>query len=97
MAAQHGSLREFIPVDDCILSYLERVLLYFTANDVAGVKQVVVLLSSIGPTTYALLNDLFAPEKPSSKNFKQIFEAFANHYEPQRVIIAEKFHFHKRN
>ena len=88
---------EFNPVDDCIMSYLECVSLYFTANDVAGVKQVAVLLSSISPTTYALLSELFVPEKPSSKNFKHISEALVIHYEPQRVIIAKRFHFHKKD
>ena len=79
MAAQHRSLREFNPADDSISSYLKCASLYFTANEVAGVKQVVVLLSSIDPTIYALLSDLFEPEKPSSKNLKQISEALVNH------------------
>ena len=97
MSAQHGSLSEFNPENDRIASYLERASLYFTANDVAREKQVAVLLSSIGPSTYALLSDLFAPEKPSTKTFKQISEALESHYEPQCVIIAERFHFYKRD
>jgi len=97
MATQHGCLREFHPETDRITSYLERATLYFAANEVPGPKQVAVLLSSIGVPTYALLSDLFGPDKPSSKTFKQISEALVNHYEPQRVIIAERFHFHKRD
>ena len=97
MATQHGRLREFHPETDRITSYLERASLYFAANKFPGPKQVVVLFSSIGVPTFALLSDLFGPDKPSSKTFKQISEARVNHYEPQRVIIAERFHFHKRD
>ena len=45
MAAQHGRLREFHPETDTIKAYLERVSLYFTANEVQRGKQVAVLLS----------------------------------------------------
>ena len=93
MAAQHETLNEFSPENNCITSYLERASLYFTANEVAGEMQVAVLLSSIGLSTYALLSDLFVPEKPSSKAFKKISEVLENHYNPQHVIIAEQFHF----
>ena len=97
MSIQHGNLGEFHPENDRITSYLERASLYLTANDIPGEKQAAVLLSSIGPPTYALLSDLFASEKPSSKSCKQISAALVNHYEPQRVIITERFHFYKRD
>ena len=96
MATQHGRLREFHPETDRITSYLERASLYFAANKFPGPKQVAVLFSSIGVPTFALLSDLFGPDKPSSKTFKQISEALVNHYEPQRVIIAERFYFHRK-
>ena len=97
MASQHGRLREFHPETDSIKAYLERVSLYFTANDVQEDKKVAVLLSSIGAPTYSLLSDLVAPATPSSKSFENISEALRNHYEPKRVVIAERFHFHKRD
>ena len=97
MSAQHGSLSEFNLEDNRITLYLEGASLHFTVNDVAREKQVAILLSSISPSTYALLSDLFVPEKPSSETFKQISEALKNHYEPQCVIIAEWLHFYKRD
>ena len=97
MATQHGSLREFHPETDRISKYLERALLYFSANEIPAPKQVPVLLSSIGAPTYALLSDILGPAKPCSKTLKEISEALVNHYEPQRIIIAERFHFHKRD
>ena len=97
MATQHGRLREFHPETESIKAYLERVALYFTANEVAADKRVAVLLSSIGAATYSLLSDLVAPHLPSIKSLEEISEALRNHYEPQRVVIAERFHFHKRD
>ena len=40
---QHGQLQDFKPDSDSIKSYLERVSLYFAANDVADVKRVPIL------------------------------------------------------
>ena len=97
MATQHGRLEEFHPESDSIKAYLERVTLYFTANAVDNGKRVAVLLSSIGAPTYSLLSDLVAPHLPSTKSFDEISEALRNHYEPKRAIIAERFHFHKRD
>ena len=67
MAKQYGQLQEFKPDSDSISSYLERVSLYFTANNVADWKKVPVLLSSIGAPTYVILSDLLAPAKPGEK------------------------------
>ena len=97
MASQHGRLREFHPETDTIKSYLERASLYLTANEVPDPKQVAVLLSSIGAPTYALLSDLLEPAKPSSKSYAEISAVLIAHYEPQRLIIAERYHFHKRD
>ena len=97
MATQYGTLTAFDPSSDSIKSYLERVRLYFIANKVAEDIQVPILLSSIGPSTYALLCDLLAPSMPSSKSLPEITETMRRHFEPKRVVIAERFHFHKRD
>ena len=88
MASQHGRLREFHPETDTIKSYLERASLYLTANEVPDPKQVAVLLSSIGAPN---LRPLLEPAKPSSKSYADVL------IEPQRLIIAERYHFHKRD
>ena len=97
MATTYGQLQEFQPDSDSVTSYLERVALYFDANGIAEDKKVPILLSSIGASTYSLLSDLLAPDKPGSKSFDQICTALRNHFEPKRSIIAERFHFHKRD
>ncbi len=89
MATQYGRLREFHPETDTIKAYLERVDLYFAANEVAEDKRVPILLSSIGPSTYALLSDLTAPASPGGKTLLQIGDLLRGHYEPKRSVIAE--------
>ena len=60
---QLGCLEEFQPEEDSIASYLERVELYFVANDTNSDKKVPVFLSAAGARTYSLLCDLLAPAK----------------------------------
>ena len=97
MVTQYGQLQEFKPDSDSIKSYLERVSLYFAANDVADGKRVPASLSSIGASTYAVLSDLLAPAKLAAKTFDEISIALSNHFEPKRSVITERFHFHKRD
>ena len=97
MATQYGRLQEFKPESDSIKAYLERVSLYFAANEIADGKKVPVLLSSIGAPIYALLSDLLAPDPPADKSFEAISTALRNHFEPKRSVITERFHFHKRD
>ena len=67
-----GKLTEFDPRNDSITAYVERVNLFFTANDVADGKKVAVFLSVIGPKTYTLLRNLTTPVVPAEKTFAQI-------------------------
>ena len=94
---KHGSLREFHLESDTIKAYLERTSLYFSANDVPDAKKVAVLLSTIGAPTYSLLSDLVVPDSPGEKSLAEIVEALCQHFEPKRTVIAERFHFHKRD
>ncbi len=98
MATTHlGTLNAFNPAAEPITSYLERVQLFFAANSVGDGKQVPTFLSIVGPATYAILRDLFAPALPSSVTLADIFEHLKKHYEPKRATIVERFHFHKRD
>ena len=91
MATQFGCITEFQPATDAVKAYLERVNLYFTANDVPEAKQVPILLSSIGAPTYALLRDLLAPGAPGTKSLAEISATLTQHFEPKRAVIAERF------
>ena len=95
--ATFGTLKEFNSDNESVKSYLERVDLYFRANSVEEDKQVPILLSSIGSATYTLLSDLLAPATPGTKSLEVITTTLRKHYEPKRAVIAERFHFHKRD
>ena len=88
MATAHlGTLKEFNPAEESISSYLERVQLFFTANEVDARRQVPTFLCIVGPTTYATLRDLFVPTLPSEKSLDEIFQCLRHHFEPKKAII----------
>ena len=70
-----GTLKEFDPDAESIKTYLDRVELYFTANSVVAAKQVPILLSAIGSSTYTLLSDLLASYAPKEKSLAEITAA----------------------
>ena len=88
-------LEAFDPDTDSIAVYLEQVEIYFAANSIPGEKRVAVLLSLIRGEAYALLHHLLAPQKPA-ENLEDLWKTLKNHYEPQKVVMAERFHFHLR-
>ena len=81
----YGQLTAFDPNKELISTYLERVELYL---DVNNVKKASVLLTVIGPETYATVRSLVAPTAPKSKTFKELEESLKSHYEPKALVIA---------
>ena len=71
--------------------------MYFAANSIQQNKWVLILLSSIGSSSYTLLSDLVAPTLRKDKSFADIKTAVLKHFEPKCAIIAERFHFNKRD
>ena len=80
-----------------VTTYLKRVNLFFLANELPEVKQVPIFLNIVGATTYGLLRSLLAPDEPKDKSMTDIAAALKGHFEPKRNIVAERFHFHRRN
>ena len=92
-----GKLEDFKQDAEPFQAYLERVNIFFAANDIPEDKKVPVFLSTIGGTTYGLVRNLVAPDVPVSKSFRELADKLTEHFEPKPIIIAERFHFHKRN
>ncbi len=80
------------PTDEPITSTLEHVQLSLLQIQLAMANK---CLSIVGPATYAILRDLFAPALPNSVTLADIFERLKKHYE--RATIVERYHFHKRD
>ena len=97
MAMSYGRMQEFQPDLESISAYLERVHLFFSANDIRADKQVAVLLSVIGAKTYTLLRSLVAPALPQDKSFGELQQHLKHHFEPEPLVIAERFRFHRRD
>ena len=101
--ASIGQMGEFNEAVEDVSTYLERLEMWMLANGISAPtdgghdKRVARFLSVIGPKAYALIRNLLMPGKPSKYSFDELTATMANHYKPQRVIIAECFRFHKRH
>ena len=96
MALPFRQIQEFSPENETIEAYLERVEFYFQANGMAEGRRVAVFLSIIGGKNYTLLRNILSPEKPTDKLLKDLFAALKRHFEPKRLVIAERFQFYCR-
>ena len=79
-----------------ISTYIDRVKLYFAANEINQEKQVPAFLSIMGPKLYGLLKDLVNPKNPKDCSFDALVKAVTDHYKPQVVVIYERFKFYSR-
>ena len=98
MAAQPkptlGTMDPFDPDTDSWPAYSKKLEQFFVANDIADSKKMAVLLTVIGTKAYALLRNIIAPEKPTSKEYDTLVEALRAHLDPKPIVIAERFKFH---
>ena len=92
-----GQLPEFDSTKDSITTYVARVKLFIEANGIDEGRRVPVLLSLIGGKTYDLLRNLLSPTDPKEKTFDELIETLSGHFEPKPIVIAKRFHFHKRH
>ena len=93
----YGQLTAFDPEAENISTYLERVSLYFAANDIGDGKKVSVLLTEIGTKNYGIIRSLVAPALPQDKTFKDLVTVLTDYFQPKPLIIAERFRFYQRN
>ena len=85
-----GHIEEFRPDVEHITTYLERMELYFIANDIADAKKAAVLLPCIGAKTYRIVKSLLAPNLPISKSFPDMKETLKPHFSPKPAIITQR-------
>ena len=91
-----GKLEPFDPSTDTVTAYVDRAELFYTVNSIGADMQVPVFLNTVGKEHYQLLSNLFAPTPPVRKSLEQIVEALKGHYDQKRLVIAERFNFHRR-
>lgn len=98
MAAKHGTIGEFDSTQEDWESYVERVNLYFVANDIDdAVKKRAVLLTVCGPKTYHVIRDLVAPNSPAEVEFDAIVGVVKEHFNPTPQATVQRFKFNSRS
>ena len=97
MTSVVGKIQAFNPQTKRFSTYVERLKLYFNANSVAETKKVPVFFTVIGSRNYSLLSDHYAPEKPKDQSQEDLISKFQTHFEPEPIVIAEQYLFHKQN
>jgi len=96
--ATHGTIGKFDSRTEDWASYTERLTEYFTANDVKSAdKKQAILLSGVGPSTYQVILNLVAPDKPTEKTFDQLVKVVKGHYQPTPSVIVQRFKFNTRS
>ena len=78
------------------MTYVERLQMYFVANDIADdSKKQAILLSVCGPTTYQLIRNLHVaqPKKPSDLSYAELVQLLSDHYFPSQSVSVQRFRF----
>ena len=97
MATYHGTVAEYSPTQETWAEYVERLELYFVANDIeSNAKKRAILLNVCGSTTYKLFCNLAAPTLPSEVEYKDLITLMTNHAIPKPSVMVERFRFHSR-
>ena len=91
-----GRMQEFNPANETVTAYLERFQLFVEANNIEDDKLVPTLLTVVGSDHYSLLRGLVSPQLPKEKTFDELVSILKKHYDPEPIIIAERFHFYRR-
>ena len=89
-------MQEFNPANETVTAYLERFQLFVEANNIEDDKLVPTLLTVVGSDHYSLLRGLVSPQLPKEKTFDELGSILKKHYDPEPIIIAERFHFYRR-
>ena len=90
-------MAEYKPETESVTAYLEKMDIFLQANEFPEEKRVSIFLSLIGGQTYGLPRNLCSPAKAQSKTYKELTDLLIRHFDPELLIIAECFHFHKSN
>ena len=98
---KHGLSGEFRAGVESIDEYKERFELYCLANavpigDEHVARRKAIFLTSVGASTYSLLRTLVRPRQPQDLELDDIIRQLRNHYEPKKIVIAERFRYYKR-
>lgn len=90
-----GHIHEFDSKIETFTAWRARLCQYFVANGIKDDKRVAALIATLGVQGYKTLQDLFAPENPTTKTFQVLCDALEQHHSPKPLQLAERFRLHK--
>ena len=90
---QVGPLAKCRRANETVTAYLEHFQLFVTGNAIEDDKLVPTLLTVVGSAHYTLLRGLVAPKMPTDLTFDQLKETLTKHFDPEPILIAERFRF----
>ena len=92
-----GKINEYDGSKEEWPQYVERLNHFFVANGITDAgKKKSVILSGIGPATYALARNLVAPEKPGDKSYDDLVALLTTHFNPTPSGTVQRFKIHSR-
>ena len=92
-----GSVAPFVEEEEAFIEWRERFEQFLLANNVTDeVRMRAFLITLIGPRTYSRLRDLLAPDRPTDTPYADLLTLLGRHYEPKKIVIAERYKFHLR-
>ncbi|XP_049886688.1 uncharacterized protein LOC126381229 [Pectinophora gossypiella] len=91
-----GRVSEFDVKTGVWSSYVDRLDMYFTANDVKSDRKLPTLIAVMGDEAYELLVNLSSPSKPSELGYEKAVELLQQHLQPAPSALAERFKFRQR-
>ena len=97
MAAIIGHMKEFAPDVEPVMAYLKRFQMFVSADAIEDSKVVPTLLTVVGSKNYSLLRGLVSPALSKDKTYDELVELLKKHFDPEPIVIAERFHFYQRN
>ena len=92
-----GKIEEFHEGKEEWSQYVERLDLYFKANDITNEdKKQATLLTVIGPSSYKLLRNLMSPAKLATKSYSELVDKMNEHHNPIPSEIVQRCKFNSR-
>jgi hypothetical protein len=95
--SQIGKIGEFDDTKELFQTYVKRLTLYFSANNVAAEKQGQHFCLLMGPKTFQTLSNLTVPDDPTTYTFADIEQTLEYYFSPRKILVIERFHFNKRD
>ena len=111
MASYIGGVGEFCQEKETFSAYVERMEMFFTANNIVDTptsehvaanhrvtaKKRAIFLTEVGREVCSALSNLLLPAKPEETTLWDIVQRLKSHHDPAPLEITESFHFCMRN